>query len=77
MYRDAKSVGQLPPHVFSIARRAQDNLQGICKSQTIIVTGESGAGKTEATKHCMQFFASAKSGDEIHHCAAKHNQVSI
>lgn len=64
-YRDARTLTHLPPHVFAVARQAQDNLLGIGKSQTIIVTGESGAGKTEATKHCMLFFASAKSGIDI------------
>lgn len=64
-YRDVPNVHSLPPHTFTIARQASDNLQGISKSQTIIVTGESGAGKTEATKHCMRFFASAKAGLDL------------
>nr|AAQ88311.1 myosin B [Gregarina polymorpha] len=64
-YRDAASVQHLPPHSFSIAREAMENLISVNKSQTIIVTGESGAGKTEATKHCMRYFASAKGSMDL------------
>lgn len=61
-YRDAVDPNKLPPHVFSMARVALENLHSINKSQTIIVSGESGAGKTEATKQVMRYFAAAKSG---------------
>ncbi|KAL7066800.1 putative myosin A [Cryptosporidium serpentis] len=61
-YRDIDDVGKLPPHVFSIAKRAFDNLVTVARCQSILVCGESGAGKTEATKHIMKFFASSKSG---------------
>lgn len=61
-YRDAPDVGKLGPHCFTTARTALENLHAVNKSQTIIVSGESGAGKTEATKMIMRFFASAKSG---------------
>lgn len=64
-YRDTPNVRTLNPHSFGVAREALDNLHGVLKSQTIIVTGESGAGKTEATKHCMRFFASAKGGLDL------------
>ncbi|KAL8437328.1 hypothetical protein Efla_004286 [Eimeria flavescens] len=61
-YRDAVDYTKLPPHVFYTARVALDNLHGVNKSQTIIVSGESGAGKTEATKQVMRYFAAAKGG---------------
>ncbi|OEH74303.1 putative myosin A [Cyclospora cayetanensis] len=61
-YRDAVDYTNLPPHVFYTARVALDNLHGVNKSQTIIVSGESGAGKTEATKQVMRYFATAKGG---------------
>ncbi|PHJ20757.1 myosin a [Cystoisospora suis] len=52
--------GKLDPHVFTITRLALDNLHTAGKNQTIIVSGESGAGKTEATKQMMRYFAKAK-----------------
>lgn len=61
-YRDIVDVSKLPPHVFTIARNALENLHGVQKSQTIVVSGESGAGKTEATKQVMRYFAACKSG---------------
>ncbi|CRG95132.1 myosin A, putative [Plasmodium gallinaceum] len=61
-YRDTVDYSRLPPHIFSSAREALSNLHGVNKSQTIIVSGESGAGKTEATKQIMRYFASSKSG---------------
>ncbi|KAF8822282.1 myosin D [Cardiosporidium cionae] len=61
-YRDAIDHTKLPPHVFYTSRTALDNLHAVKKSQTIIVSGESGAGKTEATKQMMRYFAAAKSG---------------
>lgn len=62
-YRDTADYTKLPPHVFTYAREALANLHGVNKSQTIIVSGESGAGKTEATKQIMRYFASSKSGN--------------
>eukprot|EP01055_Gregarina_sp_Pseudo9_P000942 Gregarina_sp_Pseudo_9__941@NODE_15_length_6304_cov_17_343815_g13_i0_p1_GENE_NODE_15_length_6304_cov_17_343815_g13_i0NODE_15_length_6304_cov_17_343815_g13_i0_p1_ORF_typecomplete_len831_score196_02Myosin_head/PF00063_21/2_5e175TniB/PF05621_11/0_0044AAA_22/PF13401_6/1_2e04AAA_22/PF13401_6/0_093AAA_16/PF13191_6/0_15AAA_30/PF13604_6/0_089ABC_tran/PF00005_27/0_22ABC_tran/PF00005_27/1_6e04_NODE_15_length_6304_cov_17_343815_g13_i0762568 len=61
-YRDAGDLSRLPPHTFGVTREALENLHMVQKSQTIIVSGESGAGKTEAVKQSMRFFAAAKSG---------------
>ncbi|CAG0926234.1 unnamed protein product, partial [Notodromas monacha] len=45
-----KSLGLLPPHVFAIADKAFRDMKVLSQSQSMIVSGESGAGKTESTK---------------------------
>eukprot|EP00051_Salpingoeca_urceolata_P000870 m.36815 g.36815 ORF g.36815 m.36815 type:complete len:359 (+) comp11051_c0_seq1:57-1133(+) len=52
-----KPMGQLPPHVYGLADRAFRSLKGSNKNQSIVVSGESGAGKTETCKHVMRFMA--------------------
>ena len=46
-----------PPHVFKVADDAFRRLCNTNKSQSIIISGDSGSGKTEATKHCLRYLA--------------------
>mmetsp|Transcript_12096 Transcript_12096/g.21961 ORF Transcript_12096/g.21961 Transcript_12096/m.21961 type:complete len:1369 (-) Transcript_12096:1170-5276(-) len=47
----------LPPHPFLIADNAYKTLLEVEVNQSILVSGESGAGKTETTKQCLMFLA--------------------
>jgi myosin-6 len=50
-----KSLGTLPPHCYAIADKSYRDMKVTKLSQSIIVSGESGAGKTETTKHILKY----------------------
>ena len=47
----------LDPHVYAVATNSYRDLAFNGKNQSILISGESGAGKTVATKHCLNFLA--------------------
>eukprot|EP00096_Caligus_rogercresseyi_P001057 TRINITY_DN1165_c0_g1_i1.p1 TRINITY_DN1165_c0_g1~~TRINITY_DN1165_c0_g1_i1.p1 ORF type:complete len:1290 (+),score=487.80 TRINITY_DN1165_c0_g1_i1:159-4028(+) len=50
-----KSLGTLPPHIFAIADKAFRDMKVLKRSQSVVVSGESGAGKTESTKYILKY----------------------
>lgn len=55
--------GELDPHLFAIAEEAYKYMKMDGKNQTIVVLGESGAGKTVSAKYIMRYFASVGNSD--------------
>ncbi|KAJ7269424.1 microfilament motor [Mycena haematopus] len=55
---------EVPPHVFSIAETSYYNMNAYHENQCVIISGESGAGKTEAAKRIMQYIAAVSSGQD-------------
>ncbi|KAJ6660475.1 hypothetical protein lerEdw1_017899 [Lerista edwardsae] len=64
-YRGKKRQ-EAPPHIFSISDNAYQFMLTDRENQSILITGESGAGKTVNTKRVIQYFATiaATSGDK-------------
>ncbi|CAF1520853.1 unnamed protein product, partial [Didymodactylos carnosus] len=70
MYR-GKKQNEVPPHLYAVSDNAYANMLRDRENQSMLITGESGAGKTENTKKVIQYFAlvaaaSEKKEDSVH-----------
>eukprot|EP00928_Gymnodinium_smaydae_P012436 TRINITY_DN14509_c0_g1_i4.p1 TRINITY_DN14509_c0_g1~~TRINITY_DN14509_c0_g1_i4.p1 ORF type:complete len:341 (-),score=76.08 TRINITY_DN14509_c0_g1_i4:86-1069(-) len=63
VYRQAQDIQALPPHVFGISAEAFLRLSGHNKNQAVLVSGESGAGKTETTKYVLLYMSEVLKSD--------------
>uniref|UniRef100_A0A1I7VUL1 Myosin head n=1 Tax=Loa loa TaxID=7209 RepID=A0A1I7VUL1_LOALO len=48
---------QMPPHLFAVSDEAYRNMINDHRNQSMLITGESGAGKTENTKKVIAYLA--------------------
>uniref|UniRef100_A0A3B4AMQ2 Myosin motor domain-containing protein n=1 Tax=Periophthalmus magnuspinnatus TaxID=409849 RepID=A0A3B4AMQ2_9GOBI len=59
------ALGENPPHLFAIANAAYSKLMDANHNQVIIISGESGSGKTEATKLVLRYLAAIQHTSNI------------
>ncbi|XP_075064119.1 unconventional myosin-Va isoform X9 [Mixophyes fleayi] len=52
-----QNMGDMDPHIFAVAEEAYKQMGRDERNQSIIVSGESGAGKTVSAKYAMRYFA--------------------
>ena len=56
LYKE-KKIGELPPHIFAIGDNCYSLMRRTRQNQCVVISGESGAGKTESTKLILQYLA--------------------
>ncbi|XP_035889560.1 unconventional myosin-Vc isoform X2 [Phyllostomus discolor] len=62
-----QNMGDMDPHIFAVAEEAYKQMARNNKNQSIIVSGESGAGKTVSARYAMRYFATvSKSSSNAH-----------
>ena len=59
-----KRRNEVPPHLFAISDGAYQQMMANSKDQSMLITGESGAGKTENGKKVITYFAILGTGGD-------------
>ena len=63
--------------MFAIADKAYRDMRAFRQSQSLIVSGESGAGKTESTKHVIKYLTESFGGGTVENGGASIEQVCV
>lgn len=63
-YQNA-SLGETSPHVYGLAERAYRQMRDLRQPQAVIISGESGAGKTESAKLLLQYISSVSGSSGV------------
>ncbi|XP_056307676.1 unconventional myosin-Va [Danio aesculapii] len=59
-----QNMGDMDPHIFAVSEEAYKQMARDEKNQSIIVSGESGAGKTVSAKYAMRYFATVSESSD-------------
>ncbi|XP_021234446.1 unconventional myosin-Vb-like isoform X2 [Numida meleagris] len=57
-----REMGDMDPHIFALAEEAYRQMVRFGKNQSLIISGESGAGKTASAKYAMRYFTAVGGG---------------
>ena len=72
-----KASDSRDPHIFGVASKALRELIGTRKNQCVLISGESGSGKTESTKYVLQILTSSGPGEHKSTTTSIENQVMM
>ncbi|KAJ8025311.1 Unconventional myosin-X [Holothuria leucospilota] len=70
-----KNIGELPPHIFAIANDSYYSMWKRNENQCVLISGESGAGKTESTKFILNFLSVMSQGTSSDQSSSKDVRV--
>jgi len=62
-YQDISCIKKNSPHIYAISSKAFQSMITEKKNQSIIISGESGSGKTEASKSILQFLINSSNSN--------------
>ena len=65
----------MPPHLYSIADNAYSDMLRKRDNQSMLITGESGAGKTVNTKKVIQYFSLVAAGEKCGNGQSLEDQI--
>ncbi|XP_026992614.2 unconventional myosin-X isoform X2 [Tachysurus fulvidraco] len=68
-------LGELPPHIYALANECYRCLWKRSDSQCVLISGESGAGKTESTKLLLNFLSVKSQGSSEAAVCERSNRV--
>ncbi|KAK0395608.1 hypothetical protein QR680_001355 [Steinernema hermaphroditum] len=68
---------EMPPHLFAVSDEAYRSMLMHKENQSMLITGESGAGKTENTKKVISYFASVGASQQEGSGAADPNEKKV
>ncbi len=62
---NGRDMQNMDPHIFAVSEVAFQKMVNFGQNQSIIVSGESGAGKTVSAKYTMRYFANVGGSSEV------------
>ncbi|CAH0480097.1 unnamed protein product [Peronospora belbahrii] len=72
-----KELHLCEPHPFALAENAYSNLMRFGLDQSLLITGESGSGKTETSKHVMRYLTTISTRSRAKSAVMANRRMSV